>query len=265
MTEVKIHQIKEVNLKGSTLIAGFPSVGLVSTIISNYLIETFEMELIAVIDSDLFPPMSLVKNGVPNYPLRIYAGEHACRGDICDQLVVCISEFHPPVALIKPIAESIFNWAEANMCDVIIAPEGLVVGGEAKDADDLSSHIFYIGNCSPNCSKEVSMLFERPGELGLEPFMNGVINGVSGELLNLGTLRDFSVLNLLVGSHKELPDARAAAKVIEVIDKLVLGIDIDAEPLYVSAERMESQIESYNKQLVSSGEPSETPHIAGYS
>ena len=40
MSSIKIHEISKQNLKGAVLIDGFPSVGLVGTIVANFLINT---------------------------------------------------------------------------------------------------------------------------------------------------------------------------------------------------------------------------------
>ena len=56
-----IRKIAEYNLKDAVLIDGFPSVGLVGTIVANFLINTLKLKQIGVIDSHKFPPISIVK------------------------------------------------------------------------------------------------------------------------------------------------------------------------------------------------------------
>ena len=46
---VKIHEIVKQNLKDAVLIDGFPSVGLVGTIVANFLINTLKLEQIGII------------------------------------------------------------------------------------------------------------------------------------------------------------------------------------------------------------------------
>ena len=69
-------------------------------------------------------------------------------------------------------------------------------------------------------------------------------------LLNEGKRRDFDVISLLAEAHSNYPDARAAAKIIEVLDRLVLNIHIDSKPLYKEAEAM--QIKSIRSQAKAS-------------
>ena len=69
-------------------------------------------------------------------------------------------------------------------------------------------------------------------------------------LLNEGRKRDFDVLTLLAEAHPDFPDAKAAALVLEAIDRILLGIDFDAKPLFEEAQRIETQIREIQKQAV---------------
>jgi uncharacterized protein len=89
---------------------------------------------------------------------------------------------------------------------------------------------------------------EELGKIGVNEFQEGVITGVAGVLLNEGKRRDFPVATLLAEAHPDYPDARAAAKVIEAMDRLLLHIDMDASPLYQEAERIEEQLKMIHKQ-----------------
>ena len=75
-TPIEIRKIKKVNLRGGTIIDGFPSVGLTNAIVRNvfcgHLLKT---ELVAVLDSPGFPALSIIRNTTPNFPARIYANE----------------------------------------------------------------------------------------------------------------------------------------------------------------------------------------------
>lgn len=41
--QVRIYELKRVDVEGAIVIDGFPSVGLVSSIVANYLIDTLQM------------------------------------------------------------------------------------------------------------------------------------------------------------------------------------------------------------------------------
>ena len=74
------------------------------------------------------------------------------------------------------------------------------------------------------------------------PFNEGVITGIAGVLINEGRRRGFDVLTFLAEAQADYPDARAAAKVIETINRILLHSPLDPVPLYAEAERIEQQL-----------------------
>ena len=80
---INVQQIIEKDLKGSTFICGFPGVGLVGNIVANFLINNLKLEQIGIIDGPGFPSISVVKEGVPNHPMRLYSGEQICNNGNC--------------------------------------------------------------------------------------------------------------------------------------------------------------------------------------
>lgn len=236
-SEVRIHEFSGgLDLSGCKIVDGFPSVGLVSTIAANYLIDMLRLKQIGVIDGDNFPTLSVVHNGEPLSPARIYGGERAADGKR-EKLVVFVSEFQPAPALVRPIAEAMLNWAKQKGADYMISPEGLVLEGEAAEDDKVE--VYGIGS-----TERIQQLLRSHT---VPPFTRGIITGVSGILLNLGRREGFDVLSILAEAHANYPDARSAAVVIEVIAKL-LNMRIDVAPLYREAEGFERQIKSLQAQ-----------------
>ena len=74
-SEIIIKEFKEFNLEEGYLIDGFPSVGLTSAIATESMIHTSQFELGGIIDSKNFPPISVIKEGKPNHPSRIFINE----------------------------------------------------------------------------------------------------------------------------------------------------------------------------------------------
>ncbi|MEM2839684.1 MAG: PAC2 family protein [Thermoplasmata archaeon] len=239
MKEIEISEMRRMDLEGATVIDGFPSVGLVSSIATNYIIKLLNMQEIGVMDSDGFPHVTLVRDAVPLSPVRIYAGDRTRKGDL---LVAFVSEFQSPPDMIRPISKALLNWAAENRCKMIISPEGLIVDPELKDKEELSRAIFAIG--STDHAREII----RRGHF--QTFDEGVITGVAGMLLIEGMARDFDVITLLAEAHPDFPDAGAAALVLEAIDDLVLGIDLDAEPLFKEAQNIEARLRDLQAQAI---------------
>ena len=136
MDEIKIYELKRMDLRGAAVIDGFPSVGLVSTITANYLIGILQMEQIGILDSIHFPTVSVVRNSEPLNPVRIYAKTKIKEGE--KQAVVFISEFQTPPNLIKLIAGTILDWMVEQGCNLLISPEGLVIDRGEVAGEDLS-------------------------------------------------------------------------------------------------------------------------------
>lgn len=252
MEGIQIYELKRMDLRGATVIDGFPSVGLVSSIVANYLINALNLTQIGIMDSIYFPTVALVRDGQPMNPVRIYAGSKV---DDHDQIVVFISEFQPPPNLIKAIAATVLDWAQDARCNLLVCPEGLIVDAR-EDEGDRQVEVYGIGSTD----KAMEMIRKN----GITVFEEGVITGVAGVLLNEGRKRDFDVITLLSEAHPDYPDARAAARAIEIIDKLLLHTELDARPLYEEAERIEMQLKSIHHQTEAAKKPSEPPRPSMY-
>ncbi|MDD5503645.1 MAG: PAC2 family protein, partial [Candidatus Thermoplasmatota archaeon] len=85
---------------------------------------------------------------------------------------------------------------------------------------------------------------------GVKIMSNGIITGVSSVLLNLSARMGVDVMALLAEVQPEYPNARAAAKIIEAIDKILKYTEIDVSPLYVEAEKIETAIRAMQKQAM---------------
>ncbi|MEF8879761.1 MAG: PAC2 family protein [Candidatus Thermoplasmatota archaeon] len=249
--EVEIVNFEDVDLSGATVIAGFPSIGLVSTIAANYLIDALDLEQVGCLKSSQFPALSVVHTGEPLSPVRIYAGTHA-EGE---KIGVFVSEFKPKPHLINGISDAIMRWVETKGCKTLISPEGMVV--EGKDNDEDTADAYAIGSTED----ARNMLTEND----VSQFKNGIIAGVSGVLLNLGKQSNFDVISILAEAHPNYPDAKAAAAAINVI-ALTLGIEINVTPLYKESERIEKKLQKFHKQakpMVSGSGKAPQPNMYG--
>ncbi|OYT28586.1 ATP-grasp superfamily enzyme [Thermoplasmatales archaeon ex4572_165] len=231
---VKIIDFEKMDLTGATVIAGFPSIGLVSTIAANYLIDALNLKQVGALNSDDFPALSVVHTGEPLSPVRIYAGEQPSG----HKIVVFVSEFKPKPHLINSISQTIMQWVNDKKCDLLISPEGMVVEGK-EDSGNISAEAFAIGS-TINIRQTLSMK-------NIAQFKNGIIAGVSGVLLNKGKQADFNVVSILTEAHPKYPDARAAAAAINVIASII-DVDINVSPLYEESERIEQKLQKFHQQ-----------------
>jgi uncharacterized protein len=231
MDDIQIQEEKNVDISDSMLIVAFPTVGLVSTIAGQYIIDSFKLEKIGVISSRYFMPAAVIHNSVPSPPVRIYSGKKTCAGDACSQLVVIISEFMPPADLVQPLVDKIIDWAETKHCKIVLTLEGMHASGEK------TSRTFGVAT-----TEKMKVLLK---EYGIDEIKEGMIAGDSGVLLYRGAQLQRDIICLIAEAHAAYPDSRAAGKLLEALDKLLPGMKIDPEPLYKQANEIEQRIRSF--------------------
>ena len=231
MDDIQIQEEKSLDIKDSMLIVAFPTVGLVSTIAGQYVIDSFKLDKIGVISSRYFMPAAVIHNSIPSPPVRIYAGQKACVDQECNQIVVIISEFMPPADLVQPLVDTILDWAKAKGCKIILTLEGMHATGEKTPRT--------FGVATTEAMKT------KLKNYSIEEIKEGMIAGDSGVLLYRGAQLQRDVICLIAEAHAAYPDSRAAGKLLESLDKLLPGITIDPEPLYKQAAEIEQRIRAF--------------------
>jgi len=234
MANVEIVELKRMDLRNAVVIDGFPSVGLVSSIVANYLIALLKLEYIAVMDSDYFPTLSLIRNAEPLGPARVYARSELREGE--QQIVVFSTELQPSPNLLRDIGTAIMDYAMQQKCKLIISAGGLIVEREEGAEVDEKGEVAVYGIGSTEAAQELLLKADA------EPFVEGVISGTAGVLLNEGKRRGFDVITLLAEAKPDTADARAAALILATIDQMVLHLNLNVEPLCKEAERLEAQL-----------------------
>jgi len=227
---VRIVDTREESLRGAMVVVGFPTHGLVGSVAASYLVHSLDMSLVAYMISEEFPPTVIMEEGVVSAPVRFYASKLVCGVDrSCDQLVVVIADIQPPVSMLNSLGRVLLDWAEAKGVQLIVAIEGQPIENETARGD-----------------ARVVAMANRAAAPILEKYRfqaaNGVVTGLAGGLL-LGAIgRTTPVLCLVAQAHKDYPDARAAAKVIETVNPLVPLLVLDTRPLRDKARQIDSEV-----------------------
>lgn len=255
MVKVEIVELKRMDLRDAVVIDGFPSVGLVSSIVANYLIALLKMEYIAVMDSDSFPTLSLIRNGEPLGPARVYARPNLKHGE--QQVVVFSTELQPSAALLRDIGTAIMDYSKLQRCKMVISAGGLIVERDEEPEPEDIGEIAVYGIGSTDSAQEMLLKADA------EPFVEGVISGTAGVLLNEGKTRGMDVITLLAEARPDTADARAAALILAAIDQMVLHMNLNVEPLCKEAERLEAQLKVLHKDAQRKSRPSDVERIYG--
>ena len=219
-SDIDIKEIIPINVENGILINGFPSTGLTSAVATESLINTTEFELGGIIDSDRFPPISIVKNGLPNYPTRIFVNNEL-------KVAVFSSYLTLDVSLHKTAAKLMLNWAKEKKCSTIISSIS-VKGG-------INEEVVAVASTGTARGKLV--------KAGITVIENATIPGISGVLLNEGMLNGQDVIVLLISSDKDIPDFTATSNLCNVLTKLVPGVSCNLTKLEKESKIIEQQIQ----------------------
>jgi uncharacterized protein len=203
--------------KNPIIIEGFPGFGLVGTIATEFLLDHLKAELIGEFEYNEFSPIVAIHKGEVVNPMAVWhvPGKN---------LVI----FHT-ILNVKG-----FEWEIANEINAAAKKMGAkqIIGLEGVATDDQNAEIkaYYYGD-------------KKLEKAGAEPVKESIIMGVSGALM----LRNPKVSCLFTTVHSQLPDSKAAAKMIEILDKY-LGLDVDYNPLLKQAQLFEEKIKTILQQ-----------------
>ena len=216
--EIRIRETSQINVENGFIINGFPSTGLTSAIATELIINTSNFQLAATIDSDYFPPISIIKNGAPNYPTRIFVNNNL-KAAIFSSYIVLDASLH------RNIARMMLNWANEKKCSTIIS--SITIRSDSQEIMGVAS----TGNAR---GKLV--------DSGIKIAENAAIPGIPGVLLNEGMLNAQNVIVLLVGSKSDTPDLRASYSLCNGLSKLIPGISCNLSVLEKQAKQIEEEM-----------------------
>ena len=219
--DVFVRELNPIDVKGGYLIDGFPYTGLANAIATESLINnTSQFELAGILDSELFPPISIIREEVPNFPARILVNKEL-------KLAVFSSYLTPHESIHRQVAKTMLDWAKEHKISFIISSSAIKTDDEAP---------FVIGVGSTNEAKK------KLRDANIPVLKNGTIPGIPGILLNEGTISNINVIVLLCKARESGPDFRAGAEICMAMSKLVPGASCDLKSLLSEAEGIEEHL-----------------------
>tara|TARA_Y100000310_G_scaffold210577_1_gene211216 strand:- start:8173 stop:8883 length:711 start_codon:yes stop_codon:yes gene_type:complete len=204
--------------KNCKLIEGFPGFGLVGTIASEFLLEHLKFEQIGKIIFNDMPATVAIHDGKVIEPLGIFHNKK--------YNLVLLHAITPTTGMEWKLSEMVVALSKQLGIKEIVSLEGV-----GSSEESTTSRVFFYSNNEKNKGK-----FKK---MKVEPLKEGIIIGVTGAVLLRA--EKVPVSCIFAETHTSLPDSKAAAKVVEVLDKY-LGLKVDTKPLLLQAEKFEGKL-----------------------
>lgn len=211
-------------LSNCRVVTGFPGFGLVATIATEFLVEHLNAEFIG---------KYWFEDGQASIAIH--------EGKVINPISVYYIEKHNLVIVHSIAGQPGTEWQAANLVskvlDKVSASELICLEGVASSVAETndSPKIYYY----TNTENDLSQIDTFEG-----PLKEGVILGVTAALMMKSNAKNTS---FFIETHSQLPDSKAAAKLIEALDKYV-GMEVDYKPLLETAEQFEEKLKGLIQQ-----------------
>jgi uncharacterized protein len=228
--KITVHKDARIR-KGVTIIEGFPGFGLVGTIATEFLIDHLRTQIVGEFSYSELPATTAIHDGKLVRPMALhYDDKHN------------ILIFHTILTVRShewSTAEEVVRIAKEYDAKEIISLEGVnaLVPGE-------ESRVFSWGN-------------DRFVALGAEEMKESVIMGVTAALLLMAEKTSC----LFAETHSALPDSKAAAAIISILDKY-LGLGVNPEPLLRQAQEFEQKLKTILQQTQKTAAEAEKKNLS---
>jgi uncharacterized protein len=220
---------------GATVIEGFPGIGLVGTIATGFLLDHLKCEKIGTYYFE-DPPATLAV--------------HGCQ--IIDQVGIYYNKEHHTVIVhaIASASGTEFRAADLilDLCKQVKASEIITLEGVGSQDGTENRGFYYTDH---------AQLRKTMAKIGVDCLGEGIIMGVTAALIMRG---GFPTLSLFAETHSKLPDSKAAAKLVEILDKF-LDLKVNYEPLLKQAEEFEKRLKTMLSQSMKAQEMKEKKEV----
>ena len=203
--------------KRPVIIQGFPSIGLVSTITTKFLIDHLDVEEIGHIESEHIVPLTAIHKSKVVNPITIYYNKK--------YNLVLIQSITEIRGLEWELSNIILKIAKELNSKEIVMLEGMP-GHEEK------LKVYFYSNLKKECS--------------LEKLNEGIIMGVTAAILLKS--KNVPVTCIFAETHSQLPDSEAAARIVQALDEH-LGFNVDYKPLLEAAKKFETNLKKYMEKI----------------
>lgn len=198
--------------KVSNIVLGFPGVGMVGSIASEFIIHKLGFEEVGHVRSEKLPALAIIRKSKPEAPIRIYK-----KGST----LFLVSDVMIPDNLSHEFAADLVQWMKSKS-----PKEVIILGGSEKKSGDK----VYV----------VSWKEKYLDDVNLEQMKLGFVVGIYGPLMM--ELKELGMGGYLVLAEADpTPDPLAAAKIIRHLSSRI-GIKIDPSALEKEAAKRAEKV-----------------------
>lgn len=237
----------------AVMIAGFPSPGLIGSIVSNHLIEQLELHQIAYIHSKYITPGVIWVGGKLRHPVRIYSNKKC---SLC--LLIC----DVPVIIegMDSISTTITEWCHENNVHKILVVSGIFPDNMNPLPNDFANRKPFVieNDCELNSpNKDKNPVIDSPSF--------AFIGGLAGQVLANCVVQFMQCGAVLVPTFSYVPDPEGAALVVDVVGNLIPNAKVSSSQLRQEAEKIKSQLLQFGQlqHKLMKNNPSENPATDG--
>jgi len=224
--EIETIQYENMQLNDPVCIIGFPSIGLVSSIMANTYVTNLKMTPIAGLISSNMPPYCLIQDDKPLPPVRFFAYKNKRKEG--RDVIVCMSEHTPKPEDCYLLASKILGYAKSKGCKTVIC-----LDGSPKYGDNDKTLVVGDGPESEKLIKK-SKLTKMKG---------GMLRGLSGVLMVLAPSKGMSIVSVLVPATSGVPDPGASVDYIDPVSRMVPGFKTNTKELLKEAQIIDRQVQ----------------------
>jgi len=217
MADFRFYELEKAE-EGVIFFDGIPDTGLVGTIAAHHVVETKKMALSVRVDSDLLPPVAVVKDMDLFEPIGVFGS---------GALSVLISEVPIPTEIAKQFAKELVAWMVSKKFKEVISVGGVA---DPNRPEVEKPEVLYLTNSPKTFSSQV--------DLGkLKPLGSAFLVGSKAAFLLECFRAGLPTLALFAQSFMNYPDPGASASTLDALSN-VGSLKVDVTDLVKSGEEM---------------------------
>ena len=218
----RINEIGKVDFKDKPLIQAFSGSGAIGTIVSTFLINSLEMEQVAVVHSKTVPPVAIIRNGMIEHPIRLFQS---------DELALLTCEIPLTYGNIPDFIKMLVEFYIKHNVSHIVPVGGLPIIQDPTNSAE----------CYAICSNNEMITFLK--EKGVKILEEGIVYGTPVETLEICDTKGFkSCFALLSECDPGVTSYYSARQIIVELSK-IFGFDFDEEQFNNVTSTIQGRIE----------------------